>query len=46
MNETNSSILTMKQLSELDNHLISCMVVNPLGKEICDAQLKIKGNFL
>ena len=40
-----SSVLTVKQLNEKDEQIISCMIVNPLGKESCEAQLKIKGNF-
>ena len=40
--EQSSSILTVKNLSDSDNSsVISCAIVNPLGKEHCESMIKI-----
>jgi hypothetical protein len=39
-----SSLLTVKNLTSSDNNtIISCQAVNPLGKEVCEAFIKIIG---
>lgn len=37
-----SSSLQIYNLAESDNYSISCVLVNPLGKETCDSHLRIK----
>jgi hypothetical protein len=39
-----SSILIVKQLTDADNnHLVSCVLANPLGKETSESLIKIIG---
>ena len=40
--DATSSILTIRNVSESDNcHQITCVVANPLGKDSCDALIKL-----
>ena len=40
--ETSSSILTVKHLNDTDNNSsVTCVITNPLGKDNCDAIIKI-----